>query len=315
MSEVFVTLSTFAEYGREPLEALERAGVVYELNRSGKRMMPDEVIERAAASKALIAGVEPYTDATLGALPRLACICRCGAGVDNIDLESARRRNVAVFNTPWPPVQAVAELTVAMMLGLLRRLPEQSLLMRARRWERIETHLLARRHVGIVGLGKIGRRVAEICGAIGAKVSAVEIAPDEDWARRHNIRLASWSELLAQSDILSLHASVGASPLRVGAAEIARMRPGAILLNCARGEMVDEAALIDALKSRRLGGAGLDVFEAEPYTGELTQLDNVILTPHCATLPVESRVAMEIEAVEAAIGFLRGDAQAGNRVV
>jgi D-3-phosphoglycerate dehydrogenase len=316
MAKIYVTLSTFAEYGTEPLRALENGGFPFEVNDSGKRMTAKQIVKAASDASVIIAGVEPYDAHTLEALPRVKAISRCGAGVDNVDLAYAKGHGIAVFNTPLHPIDAVAELTVAMMLALVRRLPEQSMLIREKQWKRIKTHLLAKRKVGIIGLGKIGKRVVEILKAFGSRLSGFDPYADKKWAKANGVTLLPLDGLLDTSDIVSIHASqFHGAPLRLGEKEIRRMKKGAILINCARGDMIDEAALIDALKHGRLGGAGLDVFEEEPYKGELTQLNNVVLTPHCATLTVETRVAMELEAAATAVRFLRGDTDFINRVV
>lgn len=316
MSKIYVTLSTFSEYGTEPLRALEKGGFAFAVNESGKRMTPRQIIKAAGDATVLIAGVEPYDAILLESLPRLKAICRCGAGVDNVDLAHAKAHGIAVFNTPAHPIEAVAELTVAMMLALVRRLPEQSQLIRARQWKRLKTHLLGKRKIGIIGLGRIGKRVAEILKVFGARLTGHDPYADKKWAKANGVTLLPLDALLDTSDIVTIHASqFQDSPLKLSAREIDRMKKGAILINCARGDMVDERALLDALKSDRLGGAGLDVFEDEPYKGPLTQLDNVVLTPHCATLTVETRVAMELEAAATAVRFLRGDTDFINRVV
>lgn len=279
-------------------------------------MTPKQIIKSAMDSAVIIAGVEPYDANTLEALPRLKAICRCGAGVDNVDLAQAKAHGIAVFNTPHHPIEAVAELTIAMMLALVRRLPEQSLLIRERQWKRLKTHLLGKKKVGIIGLGKIGKRVTEILKVFGARVSGFDPYADKKWAKANGVTLLPLDGLLDTSDIVTIHASqFHGAPLRLGQKEIHRMKKGSLLINCARGDMVDEKALFDALKHGRLGGAGLDVFEDEPYKGELSQLNNVVLTPHCATLTVETRVAMELEAAATAVRFLRGDTDFINRVV
>ena len=286
------------------------------INESGKRMTPKQIVKAASEAAVIVAGVEPYDANTLESLPRLKAICRCGAGVDSIDLAYAKARGIAVFNTPLHPIEAVAELAIAMMLALVRRLPEQSLLIRQRQWKRLKTHLLGRKKVGIIGLGKIGKRVAEILKAFGTRVSSFDPYADKKWAKTNGVTLLPLEGLLDTSDIVTIHASqFHVAPLRLCHNEIHRMKKGALLINCARGDMVDEKALMEALKPNRIGGAGLDVFEEEPYKGELSQLDNVVLTPHCATLTVETRVAMELEAAATAVRFLRGDTDFINRVV
>ncbi|HUR91683.1 MAG TPA: phosphoglycerate dehydrogenase [Gemmatimonadaceae bacterium] len=313
--KIFVALSTFAERDKSPLDRLASSGHPYRLYGKGKRITPADLLAEAGDASVIIASVEPYDAATLAALPELRCISRCGAGVDSIDLDAARARGVAVLNTPDAPTAAVAESAITMFLALAKNLPLQSSLMRARRWERVETHLLGARTVGIVGLGRIGRRVAELCRAFGTEVIGYDPRPDPAWHERHKVRLVGIDELVATSDIVSLHAARSAeSPFVLTVEVLARMKPGAAVVNLARGGMVDEDALARALESGHISGAALDVFSEEPYAGPLCDFPNVILTPHSAALAVETRAQMEMQAVENALRFLDGLVREDERV-
>lgn len=312
---IFVTLSTFAEYDRGPLETLRASGVPLQIHATGKRITTAELLANGRDAAVVIAGVEPYDRATLDQLPNLRCICRLGVGVDAVDLEAAKARGIAVTNTPDAPTAAVAELALTMMLALSRNLPRQAVAARARAWQRMESHLLGGRRVGIIGLGRIGRRVATLVRAFGSEVWGVDPRPDAAWCAAHGVRPVSLDDVLAGCDIISIHAARSDdAPLRLGTTEIGRMRQGAILINLGRGDMVDLAALHDALAAGRLFGAGLDVYPEEPYAGPLCTLDNVVLTPHAATLAVETRTEMERECARKALAFLAGTLTAAERV-
>lgn len=312
---IFVALSTFAERDRTPLDRLETSGRPFRIHNTGKRITTPELLELGRDAAIIVAGVEPYDAATQAALPELRCISRCGVGTDAVDLAAAKARGIAVLNTPDVPIAAVAELALSMFLALTRNLRPQANLMQAHQWRRLESHLLGAQTVGLVGLGRIGRRVAELSRAFGSRVLASDPYPDQAWAARTGVTLAPLDDVLAKSDILSLHAARSAThPLVLGAEAFARMKKGAILVNLARGSMVDEAALLQALQSGHLAGAGLDVFGAEPYSGPLCDLDQVILTPHSATMPVETRAAMELECVDKALRFLGGTIDPSERV-
>lgn len=303
--DIFVTLSTFAEYSEEPLRLLQQSGFKFRTNPYGRRIKPAEVLELGRSCRGLVAGVEPYTAETFAELPELRCISRCGVGIDSINLVEAERRGIAVLNTPDEPIIAVAELTLAMTLALLRQLPKVNLLTHERKWQRVPGNLLSGKVIGIIGLGRIGQRVAELMEPFGVTVLAVEPYPNNSWVESHNVELLELSELLARADIISIHAANSEeNPLFLGAAEFAQMKPGAWLINMARGDMVDDEALNDALDSGQLSGAGLDVFPQEPYTGPLCDNLRVIMTPHQATLTIETRVAMETHAVENLLQFL-----------
>lgn len=304
---IFVALSTFAERDRSPLDRLEASGRPFRLYDKGKRITTADLLAEGRDASVIIASVEPYDAPTLAALPGLRCISRCGAGVDNVDLDAARARGIAVLNTPDAPTASVAEAAITMFLALSRKLPQQAALMRARRWERVETHLLGSRTVGIVGLGRIGRRVAELCRAFGSEVVGYDPREDAAWLSRSGVRLVSLDELIATSDIVSLHAARSPeNPFMVTREVLAKMKPGAAVVNLARGGMVDEDALARSLASGHLSGAALDVFAEEPYAGPLCDLPNVVLTPHSAALAVETRALMETQAVENALAFLDG---------
>lgn len=313
---VFIALSTFCERDGAPLDLLRRSGRPFRVHATGKRITTPELLRDGSDASVIVAGVETYDAATLAALPALRCISRCGVGTDAIDLNAARERGVAVLNTPDVPTAAVAELALAMFLSLCRTLRPQANRMKARNWVRLESHLLGARCVGIVGLGRIGHRVAALCQGFGSLVVATDPAADADAERERNITLMPLEQLLETADIVSLHAAnVAGSPLRLGAAELARMKQGAILVNLARGSMVDDEALAEALRSGHLAGAGLDVFPVEPYAGPLCDFEQVILTPHSATLPVETRAAMELQCVGNALRFLDGRIERAERVV
>lgn len=313
---IFVTLSTFAEYDRRPLDLLKASGVPFRIHDTGKRITTPQLLAGGRDAAVVVAGVEPYDRPTLAALPQLRAISRCGVGVDSIDFAAARERGVAVMNTPEAPTAAVAELALSMMLSLCRNLPRQGRAAQARTWSRIEAHLLGGRRVGVIGLGRIGRRVATLVRAFGSEIWGVDPAPDTAWCAQHAVRLVPLDEMLAACDVVSIHAARSSgAPLTIGAAELARMKDGAILVNLGRGDMVDMQALHGALTSGKLFGAGLDVYPEEPYAGPLCDLDNVILTPHAATLTVETRSQMEEECVRKALAFVEGTLRPEERVL
>lgn len=306
--DILVTLSTFSEYSNEPLRLLQESGCTFRINPYGRRMDPSEVLEMGRTSRGLVAGVEKYSAEVLAQMPNLCCISRCGVGIDNIDLAEAEQRGIIVLNTPDEPIVAVAELTLAMILSLLRQLPKVDFLTHERKWQRVTGNLLGGKTVGIIGLGRIGRRVAELLQAFGAAVIGVDPHPDNEWMRAHGVELLALPTLLARADIVSIHASTSNEyPLRFDAEVLAKMKPGAYLINTSRGDMVDDIALYEALDSGQLSGAALDVFPEEPYRGPLCDSDRVILSPHQATLTFETRVAMEIKAIKNVVNCLRSE--------
>jgi len=227
---------------------------------------------------------------------KLRVIGRAGVGVDNIDLEPATRQGIAVMNTPGANAVAVAEHTLAMMLALARHLCRANELMHAGKWEKksLQGTELRGKTLGIVGLGRVGMEVARRALAFGMKIIAHDPFVSIMVAREQGIAIAKLDEIYAASDYLTLH--VGLTPQTTGminAESLKKMKRGARLLNCARGELVDEAALVHALKQGQLAGAALDVFVEEPLKNSpLTDLENIILTPHIGGSTHEAQEAV-----------------------
>jgi D-3-phosphoglycerate dehydrogenase len=285
---------------------LESGGFEVILNPYKRKLKPEEVVALAKGCIGIIAGTEPLTEEVLRQLPGLRAISRCGAGMENVDFEAARKHGIAVSSTPDAPTQAVAELTVGLILNVLRRINFMDRQVRGGAWTKEMGHLLSGKTVGIVGLGRIGKRVAELLKPFGVKVLASELAPDKKWIEKNKVHLTSLEELLRESDVVTLHIPYTEQNRNLISAERVKiMKRGAILINTSRGGLVDENALFQALKNGYLGGAALDTMEIEPYKGPLKELDNVILTPHIGSYALEARVQMEIEATRNLIKALK----------
>jgi len=305
-NQIFVALSSFAEHDKRPLDLLKTSGYPFKIHNTGKRITTSELLQSGVEATVILAGVETYDAQILDGLPKLRCISRCGVGVDAIDLQAAKKIGIEILNTPGIPTQAVAELALTMFLALSRNLSRQIDSMRDRKWERFETHLLSGRTIGLIGFGSIGQRVAELCIAFGAKVIACDPFVIPSIAEKMNVSFVTKEHLLGEADIISLHASKGSDKsFIIGADELNLMKDGAFLVNLARGDMVNEVALAEALTSGKLGGAGLDVFGEEPYKGPLSQFEQVLLTPHSATNTIETRAKMELESIKNALDFLK----------
>ena len=237
--------------------------------------------------------LEPVTAAVINAAPYLRLIQKIGIGVNTIDLDAARRRDIAVCNMPGTNTQAVVEMTLLLVLATLRRLARLDRLTRAGKGWKFEPELpddlgeLSGRTVGLVGFGAVARRLVPMLQAIGAKVVYTSRQPAPDVP----IPFLPLAELLPVADVLSLHLPL--TPETTGiidAAALAAMKRGSVLINTARGPLVDEAALFEALTSGHLRGAGLDVFAREPVSKDdpLLKLQNVVVTPHLAWLTTET---------------------------
>ena len=220
-------------------------------------------------------------------------------------MKAAKRKGIAVLNTPDAPTVAVAELTVGLIFDLLRRISFLDRELRKGNWRKDTGSLLQGKRVGIVGLGRIGKKVAELLLRLGTNVSGVEIEPDFQWLQSNHVQLVNMKKLLKDSEILCLHISYSeANKHMIGKKEMELMRKGAYLLNLSRGDVVDEEALYLQLTSGHLSGAALDVFGKEPYSGPLRQLDNVVVTPHIGSYAREARLEMEMQSVRNLLSVL-----------
>lgn len=305
MTKILVAVQSFSEYSDIPMTLLKNSGAVIQQNVLGHRLNREELIWLGGGCEAIIAGVEPYDQDVLKNLPGLECISRVGVGMDNIDLNYANANGITVLTTPDAVIEPVVEMTVAMAFALLRHLLYHTSIIKSGKWEKKAGHIVSGRKVGIIGTGRVGKKVAEAFRFFGADVIGHDLFPDEEWADKHGVRYVDLTTLLKTSDIISIHISITLeNEFILGEWGLSLMKQGAIVINTSRGQVIDELALYQHLESGHLGGAGLDVFSEEPYTGILCKLDNVILTPHVSTLTVESRTEMERKAVINALLYL-----------
>jgi D-3-phosphoglycerate dehydrogenase len=307
MNKLVISTSSFDVNHNAPLQQLVKEGMHVVQNSYGRKLTETETIALLGSDTVgMIAGIEPLTERVFASAKSLKVISRCGSGVDNVDLAAAQYHGIAVLNTPEAPAQAVAELTLGLILAVLRQVCQTDRLLRMGEWPRSLGRLLAAQTVGIVGLGRVGRRVACLCQAFGAEVVAHDSYVDQS---PHGVKLVSLEELLVEADIVSLHLTYDAHTHHLLNKEaFERMKHGAVVINTARGGLIDEIALAKALSTGQVGAAALDVFEQEPYHGPLLQCNNVVLTSHIGSLAKEARQRME---VEAAGNLLQGLVTAG----
>ncbi|HKO03727.1 MAG TPA: phosphoglycerate dehydrogenase [Candidatus Acidoferrales bacterium] len=247
----------------------------------------------AEADALVVRSATRVTAELLAAAPRLRVVGRAGAGVDNIDVDACTRRGILVMNTPGTNAVSVAEHTFALMLSLARQVPRLAAAAHAGRWEKggAMGSELRGKTLGLVGLGRVGFAVARRAHAFEMRVLACDPYVSPEVAREEDVEMVPFDDLLARADCVSLHASLGPGTEKLfNATTLARMKRGAWLINTARGEMIDEAALAAALRSGQLAGAALDVFTVEPpKDSPLTGLANVVATPHVAGSTVEAQ--------------------------
>ena len=309
MDKVLIAPMTLAGIEGGFVDALREAGFELVYPNRGAQLTEEELFEFLPGIKASLAGSEPYTARVLAAHPQLRVIARVGVGYDAVDVAAATRHGIAVATTPGTNEGSVAEHTFALILGLAKSIISQHLGVKAGGWPRGANLPLRGRTLGIAGLGRIGKAVAVRGTAFGMRLLAYDPIPDTAFAARHHITLVPFERLLAEADFLTLHLPVSEeSRYLINRKTLALMKPTAFLINTARGAVVNEADLLDALKNKRLAGAGLDVFEQEPPgVNALFELDNVLLTPHAAGTDVQSRDDMALSAARAIVSLARGE--------
>ncbi len=261
---------------------LEAAGCTLKVPPVKERLEEIELLDLVGDVSGIICGDDRITERVLDAAPALKVISKWGTGIDSIDTEAAAARGIQVLNTPEAFSECVADTVLSSMLTFARRPGEQTALMRSGRWEKLPCYTLGEKILGIVGFGSCGRAVAKRALGFGMKILAndiLEIAPPE------GVRMTDLNTLLSESDFVTLHTDLNpTSEHLINETTLSKMKSDAILINAARGPIVDETALIAALESGRLGGAALDVYEHEPLSNEspLRKLDNILLAPHNA---------------------------------
>jgi phosphoglycerate dehydrogenase-like enzyme len=290
-------------------QVLREAGLEPVFSPKPAQMTEDELLRHLDGVKATIAGSEPYTRRVFAAHPGLRVVARAGVGYDAVDTRAATEHGAAVTITPGTNHDAVAEHTFALLLGLTKDLVTQHGAVKTGGWPRRANLPLRGRALGIVGLGRIGKAVAVRGAAFGMRLLAYEPYPDAAFAAQHGVTLLPLERLLAEADFVSLHVPLSPeSKHLINRRTLALMKPTAYLVNTARGGLVCEADLLEALRGKRIAGAGLDVFEEEPpaCVNPLCACDNVLVTPHAAGVDLQSRDDMALSAARSIVALGRG---------
>lgn len=310
MRSVLITTEPLRDAPGTHVDMLQEAG--YEVCYPTKNVLvtEEDTLEALKGMVAVIAGSEPYTDRVLAELPQLKIISRNGVGYDKVDLAAATKHGVAVTITPEGNHGAVAEHALALLLATSRSIVSSAVDTRQGNWRRRSVLIPLRGKVlGIIGLGRIGRSLAERAAGFGLRIMAYEKMPDRAFVTKYRIQLADLDTLLSHSDFVSLHTPM--SPETEGIINkktLAKMKKGSILINTARGGLVNEGDLLAALKSGHLAGAGLDVLCAEPPPADhpLLKLDNVVITPHISALDAQALEDMAVGAARNVLDIFDG---------
>jgi phosphoglycerate dehydrogenase-like enzyme len=268
-----------------------------------------QLIDQLNDVEAVLAGSEPYTRRVIESLPCLRAIVRAGVGYDAIDLAACDAARIPVCTTPGVNHHSVAEHTIALLMAIARGFPELDRKVRQNRWNRRSYPRVMGKTLAVLGLGRIGQAVATRAVGLGMKVVAVEPFPNQEFVRQWNVELVDLETALARSDFVSLHLPMTRENLHVINRErLARMKRGVMLINTARGPLINEADLCEALKSGQVAAAGLDVFELEPLALEspLLKLDNVLVSGHVAGLDDDSAYDTSKMCAEIIVGLSQG---------
>lgn len=306
---VLVTTVPFGERDTSPLDILSEAGIEAVINPLGRKLQPGELETIIQGFDALVAGTEEISADAMDLAGNLKLISRVGIGLDGVDLLAAKKRNIAVTYTPDAPSAAVGEITIGLMLDMLRGISRADRELRDGRWHRIMGRRLAQCTVGIIGVGRCGKLTARHLanGFPGVRILANDLTPDREFGQQHDITWVDKETLYKSADVIVLHIPLTTNTRNlITRSEFSIMKSDAMLINPARGGIVNEADLLHALQNEEIGGAAIDVFDTEPYDGPLAQLSNCVVTSHMGSMSEDCRARMEIEACQEVARFFTG---------
>jgi len=310
MPKALITTVPFGDKNRLPLDILRKNNIEYLINPHNKKLTEDELAEMVTDFDVIIAGTEPITKKVMDAATNLKMISRVGIGLDSVDLLEAEKQGITVSYTPDAPAPAVAELTVGLMLTLLRSVHLSNMEMHDSKWHRFFGRRLSEVTIGIIGVGRIGKGVIEHLKGFGLPNILVNDIGEhhQDWynlQKECNVEWADKETIYQQADIISIHTPLTAQTKNmVKKEQLLSMKEDAMIINTARGGIINEQDLYNVMQSSHLSGAAIDVFDFEPYGGKLKEIRRCILTAHMGSMSVDCRTRMEIEATEEAVRFL-----------
>jgi len=304
--KVLITTVPFGEKNRKPLDLLESNGIEYVINPLNKKLTEDELMELIPSFDIIIAGTEKISDKVMERAGNLKMISRVGIGLDSVDLLAAEKRDIQVSYTPDAPAPAVAELTIGMMLTLLRSVHVSNSQMHLGKWHRFFGRRLSEVTIGIIGIGRIGKGVLEHLQGFGnPKILVNDISIEDDIIKKFNVEWSSKEKIYKHSDIVTLHLPLtGQTKDMIKKDHLLSMKTDAIIINTSRGGIINESDLYEVMQSGHLSGAAIDVFDNEPYNGDLKDIERCLLTAHMGSMSVDCRARMEIEATEEVVRFL-----------
>ena len=309
MTKILITSTSFGQKDKTPLELLQSKGYEIAWNETGKPLSATDLIGKLDGCTGVIAGLDYFTAEVFEKTDGLKVVARYGVGFDRVDLEAAKKKGVVVTNTPTANSDSVADLAVGLMLAVARHLPEAHRQTMEGGWPKLFGVSLFQKTVGLVGLGRIGARVAQRVKGFDCRTLVYDPFIDAKTASQYGCqKVDSLEALLRESDFVSLHSP--ASPetnQMINRQTLSQMKPTAILVNTARGELINEADLVDALKNKVVGGAGLDTFAQEPPQVDAFQgIPNLVITPHMGAYTTEALYNMAMDSTNDLIAVLEG---------
>lgn len=305
--KVVVTSRSFGSISEKALRILEDAGC--EIVRVSGPLSPGDLTKALADADGAIVGVDLVTADVLAAAPKLKVVSKHGAGVDNIDVAAATERGIAVTNCPAANSEAVADHTIGMMLAIARKIPQADKSLRSGEWKRFYGSGVWGKTIGIIGFGAIGRAVARRAKGFNMRVLAYDVMPSQGAAKEIGVELADLDTVLREADYVTIHVPLTPETRNlIDAKRLGMMKKSAYLINMARGGVVSEADLAQALKDKTIAGAAVDVYEEEPPAKDhpLFGLDNVVVTPHIAAYTDDAIDNMSIQSAQNTVDVLTG---------
>ena len=299
MNKIYIATSSFGVNDQSPIKLIESYSYKVLQNNKNRKLNSSEMAEELNDCVGVIAGTELYSKKNINDLSKLQVISRLGVGIDNIDLEAVKEKGIKIYTTQTTPAPAVAELVLGIMLDLGRKISYQNNELKSGIWKKEMGTLFYGKTLGIIGLGTVGKTLVKLAKGFHFNIMAFDLYKDEQFSKRYDITYCDLDTLLSQSDVISVHLNLTDETNQLlDSSKISKMKSDCLLINTSRGQIIDENALLTALQEKSILGAGLDVYSQEPYEGLLTELDNVVLTPHIGSYAKELRIQMEIEAVE-----------------
>ena len=304
--KVFIATTTFGVFSKKPINLLKENGFKVLFNKKKRKLTEIEIKQYIEDCDAVIAGTEKYSKDVINNSSKLKVISRLGVGTDNIDIKSSKIKKIKILKTQSSPSRSVAELALGLILDCTRHITNQSNDLKANKWSKQTGNLFSYKKVGIIGLGSIGKEFVKITKGFNLEYFAYDKNKDFIFAKKNNIKFISLKDIFKDCDIITIHLNFQTHNEKIiNKNLLSIIKKSAILINTSRGEIIDEKALLEALKNNNLAAIGLDVFNVEPYNGKLIKYDNAILTPHIGSYSMEVRIAMEYEAANNIIKTLK----------